>query len=137
MKKRIKLAHLEGAVVGFNVETPMSGVGEQEQYAVILITGVYRAKSNGKYYVKGVNLKRQTNSADVEFRQYQIDRIINRTLVVISDNSWSRTDPYGQSLRRLGQKGVRKYTPEPTKWDAKKGIQKLRDKVRSKATASM
>lgn len=127
MKKTSKLKHLIGAIVGFNVVTPFSEVGEQEQYAIIKVTEVYRAKSNGEVYVRGINLKRQQNSVDLEYRQFQVKRIINRTLVIIADNEWSREDPHGLFLQRLGGKGVFKYCSKvSSKIKIKEGLKKLR-----------
>lgn len=130
MKKTTKIKRLTGAVIAFNVATPESGEGELEQYAIIKVTSVFKAKSNGKYYVKGINLKRQENSVDMKFRQYQIDRIVNGTLVIVADNEWSRKDKRGQRIHRFGDKGVVRYVPKKplAGIDLKAGLQKLRDR---------
>lgn len=90
MRKHKKLAHMEGAVICFNVATPFSRVGEQHQHVVLLVTGIFRAKTNGEYYIKGISLKRIQHSSDPQFRQYKISEIEDRTIAVIVDNEWTK-----------------------------------------------
>lgn len=103
MKKIDKFKNLTGATVSFSVETPFSGEGEKQQHVVLKVEGVFLAK-NGEWYVKGISLKRLVNSATPEYRQYQIERIYDRTIAIINDNEWTKSQP---SLRRLGDNGLR------------------------------
>lgn len=93
MRKRDKLKKMIGAIVGFSAKTPFSNSGELVQHVVLKIESVYQAKTNKEFFVKGIALKRLESNDKPEFRQYQISRIIDRTISIIGDNDWTKYEP--------------------------------------------
>lgn len=90
MRKDQKLKKMIGAIVGFKADTPESNVGELTQFVVLKVEKVYKAKKNGEMYVLGLALKRMSTPTDKPVRQYAINRIHNKTLVVLSNNKWTK-----------------------------------------------
>jgi hypothetical protein len=123
MRKRDKLQKMVGATICFNVATPFSAVGELTQHVVLKVESVYKAK-NGFHYVKGIALKRIQSSSIPEYRQYQVDRIVNGTLAIVNENEWTKKEI---SLIRLESGRARKIdVPTPLGIDSQKLLKNLK-----------
>lgn len=103
MTKSEKLKKLIGATVTFYAETPNSNAGQQYQQVVLKVESVVETK-NGDTLVKGISLKRIETSNKIEYRQYNINRIFDRTLAIVTDNEWSSIN---KQLLRLGDSRLR------------------------------
>lgn len=123
MKKTQKIKKLVGAVICFNVKAPFSGEGELEQHVVLLVDKVYRAISTGELYVCGIALKRLNNSREPQYRQYKVANIEDRTLAIICDNKWTKTQP---QLTRLTDKRARVVKPSHPMMKPKLNLGKLK-----------